>query len=467
MGVPAGHPLQNLFESGCSLYPACSPHLLLMDALGMQAASQAKPGASGTGMRAQVVQLQAENSSLRSENGDLKQQLAQMQTQLSATAAAPVSASASPTSISLTSSSQSSTPMPQVPADAGHPTSDGPDNIELLHQTTWDDEEASWLSHGPLDVAELCSQSLPDPYWLPPSPLQAQTAQAEPCMSSLKAEASSLREEHAEAMERLQAQAARTAQAEQRSKSLKEEADCLRLEHADAIERLQALEGHSSTAEQRISSLEAEASSLRQDRSHHQDRIAELQAELQRTQESHAAAFAEADNTINNLQQLLAEAAFHESVTLHIAVPDGSEHICKLEADLEASQRRHAADLAQAQDELSSIERHSDILELQLEHSEQQLHAAQSEAESQTDAANNHIGELVAGHSEDIKDLVLHADRLSADACRERQRSANEAHVLQGTIVQLQLQQSLSLWNIGVAVTTHVSRGIFGSRSLL
>ncbi len=354
------------------------------------------------------MQLQPKYGKLQSENAGLQSENADLRQQLTeARARLSTAAPSASASLPLCPSSQAG-----IAASGTDATSQSPSCSEdFLIKTELGDEKDSWLSHGPSAEAQLAEVSA-EMTWAVHSHLEAKIAQI--------------------------------ARADQRHEDLKAKVDRMSQDHGHALHKLQeeAAAGHTI--------------------------ISDLRSKLHRAQESQAAITAEGDSAISILQQqLLASAASEEPVSLNIAVLDGTDRICQLEADMEASQRRHADDLAQAQDELSSTGDRSDILELQLEHTEQQLHAAQSEAESQTGAANSRIRELQGRHSEEIHDLVEHASFLAADARKDQQQAANEVHVLQGTVVQLRLQQSLSLWNIGAAVTTYVSRRIFGLHPLL
>ncbi len=339
-------------------------------------------------------------------------------------------------------------------------------------------EGADWLSHGPSleqQFAELSDESLPELSWVPHTILQAQQAQiaeAEQRAASLEGQAACMRLELAHANDRLQAlqaQQAQTAETEQRAASLEGQAACMRFEHAAAAVGLQA--------------EAADAQAI----------ISSLQAKLQRAEESHAADVAEAESIDFLHQELLAQAASDEPVSLQIAVQGNTERIHQLDAEAECMRITHADDLAQS---------HAG-LQHQLRSAQAQLAAAAAAAEAQaqatidqTSAAARRIAELEnstssleARHSEDgakigglesstsdleaqrsrdaatienLQDGPTHAACLAAEAAKHCDgRSA----ALEKQCVQLRLQRS---WlTTGAAVTTDISRCVFGARSWL
>ncbi len=472
---------------------------------GMQAAASSKPPGSSKADRQGLV---AQVSALQTENAELRQQVAAMQAELPASpSTSPSSAAASTPStlstnstISLPSDGQacqsgSSSPRdiqvmslqhlsstgdaaPAVSGQEQHADSPRFARSARLHrwmdgQTTG--EGADWLSHGPSleqQLAELSDESLPELSWAPHTILQAQQAQiaeAEQRAASLEGQAACMRLELAHANDRLQAQQAQTAEAEQRAASLEGQAACMRFEHAAAAAGLQA--------------QAADAQAV----------IRSLQAKLQRAEESRAADVAEAESIDFLHQELLAQAASDEPVSLQIAVQGNTERIHQLETEAEVMRITYVDELEQS---------HAG-LQHQLRCAQAQLAAAAAAAEAQaqatidqTSAAGLRIAELEnstssleARHSEDgakigglesstsdleaqrsrdaatienLQDGLTHAACLAAEAAKH---SDGRSAALKKQCMQLRLQQS---WlTTGAAVTTNISRCVFGARSWL
>ncbi len=475
-----------------------------MNIPGMQAAANSKPPGSSKADRQGLV---AQVSALQTENAELRQQVAAMQAELPASpstspsSAAPSTAStlcisttslpsdgqacqsgsSSPRDIQIMSLQHLSSTGPAAPAVSGQEQlADSPRFARSARLHRWMDnqttgEGADWLSHGPSleqQFAELSDESLPELSWVPHTILQAQqalTAEAEQRAASLEGPAACMRLELARANDRLQAQQALTAEAEQRAASLEGQAACMRFEHTAAAAGLQA--------------EAADAQAI----------IRSLQAKLQRAEESHAADVAEAESIDFLHQELLVQAASDEPVSLQIAVQGNTERIHQLEAEAEVMRITHADDLAQSHAKLQHQ------LKTAMAELAAAATAANTQAQATTDQASaagrriaeleNNTSSLKARHSEDgakigglesstsdleaqrsrdaatienLQDGLTHAACLAAEAAKH---SDGQSAAWEKQCVQLRLQQS---WlTTGAAVTTHISRCVFGARSWL